>query len=181
MLLIIKTNKEKLHDLEFVRPIEEIVSNFGERFVSKHYNELSKKEIEKADKVIITGTSLQDDEFLKALSQFEWLKTFNRPVLGICAGMQIISLIFGAKLKKKTEIGFYFEFFKKEFLGAKGKKEVYHLHNNYATLPKDFEKFTTSKIPQAIKHISKPIYGVLFHPEVRNQEIILEFLMEDSP
>ena len=43
-------------------------------------------------------------------------------------------------------------------------------------LPKDFIKFTKSKIPQAIKHKEKKIYGVLFHPEVRNKELILNFV-----
>ena len=90
--------------------------------------------------------------------------------------MQIISLIFGGKIKKKTEIGFYKENFIKNFLNIKGEHEVYHLHNNYTTLPKDFEKFTNSKIPQAIKHKSKSIYGVLFHPEVRNEKIIEGFV-----
>jgi GMP synthase-like glutamine amidotransferase len=92
--------------------------------------------------------------------------------------MQIISLIHKGKLKQKTEIGFYKEKFTKNFLGIKknSEKKVYHLHNNYAVLSKEFEEFTNSKIPTAIKHKTKEIYGTLFHPEIRNKEIIKDFI-----
>ncbi len=171
MILIIKTNSNELHDLEFVKPIENILKK---DFKTVHYSKLSKKDLEMAEKIIITGTSLQDNKFLKNIKQFEWIKNFKNPILGICAGHQIISLIHGAKIKTKTEIGFYKETFKKEFLGLKGEQQVYHLHNNYTTLPKKFEKFTNSKIPQAIKY--NEIYGILFHPEVRNKELIENFI-----
>jgi len=37
--------------------------------------------------------------------------------LGICAGMQIIGLLYGSRLKKNTEIGQIRIKFQKEFLG----------------------------------------------------------------
>jgi len=109
------------------------------------------------------------------MNKFEWIKNYKKPVWGICAGMQIISLVFGGKKKKATEIGYYSENFKKSFLSLESEHEVYHLHNNYMTLPKDFEQFSDGKIPQAVKHKTKPMYGVLFHPEVRNKKMIEAF------
>lgn len=175
MILIVKTNKETLHDLEFVRPIEQILINLKVNFMTKHYSKVEMKDLKIADKVIICGTSLKDNQFIKDIKKFIWIKNFDKPLFGICAGMQIIGLIFNSKIKKKQEIGFYQESFKKEFLGINLKKEVYHLHNNYCTLPEEFIEFTSSKIPQAIKHKTKPIYGILSHPEVRNHEIIKNF------
>lgn len=172
MILLISTCKDKLHELEFVKPIEKILQK---NFKTVHYSKLTKLDLEKAEKIIICGTSLQDNEFSNHLKDFSWIKTIDKPILGICAGIQIISLIFGAKLKSKTEIGYYKEKFTKPFLSLDGEQEVYHLHNNYTTLPKSFEKFTDSKIPQAIKHKQKEIYGGLFHPEVRNKKLIEEF------
>ena len=59
---------------------------------------------------------------------------------------------------------------KKEF-------EAYELHNYSVKPSKDFEILAKSKkCVQAIKHKSKPIYGILFHPEVRNKWIIKRFL-----
>lgn len=175
MILLILVNQETLHNLEFVKPIENILDENKTNFFTKHYSKLSDADLKEADKIIICGTSLKDNGFLKNIKKFNWIKNFEKPILGICAGMQIISLIFGSKLKKKTEIGFYKENFKKEFLSLIGEHEVYHLHNNYMTLPKEFEEFTDSKISQAIKHKYKEIYGVLFHPEVRNKNLITDF------
>ncbi len=176
MILLIKTNKESLHELEFVKPIENILKQNKIGFFTMHYSKLSMKIINSSEKIIICGTSLQDNEFAEDISKFKWIKDCEKPILGICAGMQIISLVFGGKLDKKPEVGFYKENFTKEFLGLKGEHEVYHLHNNYITFPKEFESFTESKILQAIKHKTKNIFGVLFHPEVRNKELILNFI-----
>jgi GMP synthase-like glutamine amidotransferase len=93
--------------------------------------------------------------------------------------MQIIGLIFKSKLVKNEFIGMNKVIFKKEFLGIRtgDKREVYQLHQMSARFSGgNFFIFNKGKIPQAIKHKLKPIYGVLFHPEVRNQEIIESFL-----
>ncbi len=176
MVLIISTCKEEIHESEFVKPVEKVLKKSNIKYSTKHYSKLTPKEISSSKKIIICGTSLQDNQFLKDIKKFNLVKNYNKPILGICAGMQIISLIFGSKLKPKTEIGYYFEFFKNSFLSLEREHEVYHLHNNYTNLPKDFVKFTNSKIPQAIKHKTKDIYGVLFHPEVRNQKLIENFI-----
>ena len=56
------------------------------------------------------------------------------------------------------------------------KYRIYCLHGNYVKFPKEFEVFAQSKnCAQAIKHKQKEIYGTLFHPEVRNYEMILNF------
>jgi|SRR3989344_3037517 len=177
MILIVNICKEKLHYYEFVKPIEDILKKDRIKFYTINYHNLDKEDIKKAEKIIICGTSLKDNHFVGDIDKFYWLKEYNKPVLGICGGMQIISVLFEGKLNKKIEIGFYEEEFNKEFLGLIGKQKVYHLHNNCTTLPKDFEEFTGSEIPQAVKHISKPIYGVLFHPEVRNKQIIINFAL----
>ena len=101
--------------------------------------------------------------------------------MGICGGMQIIGLVFGGRLKKKTEIGFYYEDFKKEFLGLFREQEVYHLHNYYIDFYKlkEFEIYSENKVIQAVKHWDKEIYGVLFHPEVRQKSLIRNFCLNN--
>jgi len=174
-ILLISTCKEKLHELEFVKPVEEILKNGKLDYFTKNYKDIEKEDLDNYEKIIICGTSLKDNDFLNYIANFEWIKETRKPILGICAGMQIIGLVFGGRINNKIEIGFYSEDFKKEFLGLMGKQEVYHLHNNFVDFPKEFEEFTNSNIPQAVRHKNKEIYGVLFHPEVRNKEVILDF------
>lgn len=176
MILIISTCKEKIHEEEFVNPLESILNENKIKFFTRHYKDIKKRDLMNCDKVIIGGTSLKDNDFIKDINYFRFIINFNKPILAICAGMQIISLLFGGKIKKKQEIGFYKEKFTKEFLGLEDEQEVYHLHNNYVTLPKEFISFISGRIPQAIKHKEKEIYGVLFHPEVRNRNLIENFI-----
>ena len=183
MILIISTCKEKLHELEFVKPIEAILKNNKIKFKTINYKNISFKEIEKSEKIIITGTSLADNEFLeiKNIIKLNFIKSYSKPILGICAGMQIIGIINNGNIKKATEIGYYKEKLTNNFLNIKKNTEleVYHLHNNYIdfSILSDFIVYSTSNnVSQAIKHKTKDIYGVLFHPEVRNKEIILEFV-----
>jgi GMP synthase-like glutamine amidotransferase len=177
-ILVVNVCKEKLHYYEFVKPIEYILKKNKLYFESLHYKKLTKRNLKRFDKMIICGTSLNDFDYLINLNKLEWIKDFEKPVLGICAGMQIIGILFGGNIKNKTEIGFYYEDFKKEFLGSEGKKEVYHLHNNFIDFKKlrDFDVFCEGNgVVQAVKHKFKEVYGVLFHPEVRNKELIKKF------
>ncbi|MAH07419.1 hypothetical protein CMI38_04180 [Candidatus Pacearchaeota archaeon] len=179
-VLLINICKEKLHYYEFVKPVKDVlVKNNIKRFV-RYYGDVSRGDLERASKVIICGTSLKDFEYLGEVGKFKWLCDFKKPVLGICGGMQIIGLVFGGKLRKKKEIGFYREKFGKVFLGLEGEKEVYHLHNSYVDFSKveGFGVFSgKGNVSQAVKHRDKGIYGVLFHPEVRQKDLIKKFCL----
>lgn len=180
MILLVDICNEKLHYLEFVKPVEDILRREGLGFFTKKYKEVGESDLVKADKIIICGTSLKDCDFSssKNLKYSSWIKDFNKPLLGICGGMQVIGLIFGGELKSKKEIGFYSENFEKNFLGIYGQNEVYHLHNNFVDFNKlkIFEIYSENKkVVQAVKHINKEIYGVLFHPEVRQKSMVQAF------
>lgn len=179
-ILIVNICKEKLHYYEFVKPIKDILINNGVKYFVRAYKEINKSDLKKASKIIICGTSLYDNDFIGYYHKFNWLKNFNKPVLGICGGMETIGLVFGGKLKKNTEIGFYKECFNKSFLGLLNEQEVYHLHNYHLAFNKEFKIYCFSdgrfsKVSQAVRHKEKPIYGVLFHPEVRQKNLIKEF------
>ena len=175
MIQLIQICNEKFHYFEFVKPIEDVLKKNGIEFGTTHYKNLSDEIIQNIDKIIITGTSLKDNEFLKNIEFFEWIKEFMKPILGICGGMHILGLIYNGELKKQQEIGLNNIFFIEDFLGLNGKIEVYELHNFYV-ISKSFNIIAESKkCPQAIKHKEKPFYGVLFHPEVRNKEFLVNF------
>lgn len=162
MILVVNICKEKLHYFEFVRPVEEALAESKAEFFTKHYRDLKERDIKKADKIIICGTSLNDNDFLRDLEKFTWLNDFKNPVLGICGGSHIIGLLQGQKLKKDLEIGLKEIKLKEDFLGIKkGEKlNVYHLHG-FSALPEIYHKDN--------------YYAVTFHPEVRNRKIIENF------
>lgn len=169
MILIINTCKEKLSELEFVKPIENIVK----KFVTKHYSEVTEQELTSADKIILTGTALKDFAYLRG--DFTWLKTVNKPVLGICAGMQIIAKTFGMHLKDITTIGVrkVSTIIKNKL--CDGTFNAYFLHTK--TTGEGFIVLAASEgIPCVVKHPDKEIYGCIFHPEVMNEEIIKRFV-----
>jgi GMP synthase-like glutamine amidotransferase len=185
MILIINTCKERLHYFEFVKPIVDVVKDV-DKFVVIKYDQLNDAYIRNANKIIITGTSLQDFGYIKndnpkdSMKLFEFLKTINKPVLGICGGMQIICKVFGCKLVRGQEIGLINVKFDRQFLSMQGNKQVYALHNmaikEDVVLKKHFDVYSKTKYVQAIKHKDKQIYAVLFHPEVRNMDMIKDFL-----
>jgi len=175
MILLIKTPNISFHDLEFVKPIEDTLERNHVNFKSIHYTKLNEKLIKTADKIIISGTSLKDNNYLSHIKKFDWIKEFEKPILGICGGMHILGLIFNGKIKNYQEIGLKEVVFENDFLGFIGKHIVYELHN-LNVVSKEFNVFASSKnCIQAIKHNKKPFYGVQFHPEVRNKNLIINF------
>jgi GMP synthase (glutamine-hydrolysing) len=174
MILIISTCSEKLSEEEFVKPIASIVKK---DYIIKHYRKIGVQEIKKFDKIIICGTAIKDNKYLREIKKFDWIKNINKPILGICAGMQIIGLIFKAKLIKNDEIGMTRIITKKANKLFSDDFEAYELHEKGLSNLKNFEILALSdNSVQAIKHKRKEIYGIMFHPEVRNERVVENFV-----
>jgi len=178
MILIIDMNRKKdsLGYYEFVLPIASIAKPIDECTV-KHYLELTDKDLSRCDIVILSGTALKDMATLSRLEKFRWLKETEKPVLGICAGMETIGMVYGMRLTRCLEIGMtQVNVVKENVLFSEGLR-AYSLHSVCVEPSADFEVWAESaKCAQVIKHRIKPIYGVLFHPEVRNPELIKRFI-----
>ncbi|NLY04374.1 MAG: anthranilate phosphoribosyltransferase [Campylobacter sp.] len=95
------------------------------------------------------------------------------PILGVCLGYQAIAYAYGANIKqcelplhgktstlKLTTDSVLFKGLPKEF-------EVMRYHSLYVDDLPDTLKITAKSgdMIMAIEHVSKPIYGILFHPE----------------
>jgi GMP synthase-like glutamine amidotransferase len=177
MILIISTCKHKLHENEFVIPIQNILSNQNIKFETIHYNSLENLNFDPYKKIIICGTALKDNKYLEHLDKFEFLKNLGIPVLGICSGMQILGLINDAKLEKIKEIGMTKISILHENKLFKTDLNAYTLHGNSLINLDEFEIIAKSdSCTQAIKLKNKEQYGILFHPEVRNEQIIIKFI-----
>ncbi|MFW5704434.1 MAG: glutamine amidotransferase-related protein [Nanoarchaeota archaeon] len=171
MILIINITCNELLTKEFVKPIEQIVK---ENYEVKHYTKL--KDLDKFSHVIICGTALKDNKYLESIELFKPIFESKAKILGICGGAQIIAKYFGAKITNFQEVGMKnIEILKEDkILKNFSQKDVYLMHNFAFELPETFEKIAETQIPVLIK--KENIYACLFHPEVKCEKIIENFL-----
>ena len=178
MILVVDMNwkKDSIALTEFVLPIVSVVKPLEECEV-KHFLDVDPTRLESYSKIILSGTTLKDHATLKQVDKFNWIRKCEKPTLGICAGMQTIALVFGVTLTFCLQIGMAEILTLKENPLFQGSFKAYTLHNYSINPSQDFETLAKStKGIQAVKHKQKNLYGILFHPEVRNQEILRSFV-----
>jgi GMP synthase (glutamine-hydrolysing) len=124
--------------------------------------------------VIISGSPIlvTDPGFETQLARFEFLRTFEKPILGVCFGHQVISLLYGAtgQLGEYIKGDELIEIIASDvlFAGIDTKSYFGENHREYVSVPEEFVLLATSASCQneAVRHKTKPIFGVQFHPEV---------------
>tara|TARA_B100000686_G_scaffold347676_1_gene436892 strand:+ start:715 stop:1254 length:540 start_codon:yes stop_codon:yes gene_type:complete len=175
-LLLISTCQESLSEREFVNPISTILSSTEHKIL--HYSQCTNDIIKSFDKIIICGTSLKDNEYVENTDIFKKIfHDYTGSLLGICSGMHIIGSIFGGKLIQNLEIGMSESETLEENEICNGKFEVYNIHTNSVNNLDNFLILAKNKSNiQIIKHKTKNVFGISFHPEVRNEKIIYNFL-----
>jgi GMP synthase-like glutamine amidotransferase len=180
MMLIIDVCADRLSYFEFVKPVEDVLKKANTAFVTKHYTNIRQSDRGKAEKIIVCGTALKDFKYLADVEMFGWIEESFTPMLGICAGMQILALVFGGKLIEDTRIGRYgVTVLRENSLTSKNRFSSYFLNSKAVELNDDFETIAQSgTLKCLIKHRQQAFYGCLFHPEALNPEIITNFLKE---
>jgi len=177
MILLVSTCKYRLSEEEFVKPVARIVEESGYKHVLRRYYE--ETEFSQYDKIVICGTALKDFEYLKYLSNFEKLLDYRGKVLGICAGCHILAKIYGNSLEELKKIGVYrVKLLKANPLTSMSEFNAYFLH--IYSLSKVNDKLEPLALQEnevcLFKVKEKDFYGVSFHPEVLNRDIIENFL-----
>ena len=189
MILLIDLchKKDSLSRYEFVYPIADTLRCAGAQPEILHFTQLREacpeKYAQQHDRsyegIILCGTALKDNVYADRIGLFSWIKSWEGPILGICAGMQIISSVFGGKIIPQPVIGLKDIDLAVEtpLLGSPRRIEGYLLHNFGVTSPDEFQIIAESEEGiEAFKHRQKPIYGIAFHPEVRNKWILERFV-----
>ncbi len=132
-----------------------------------------------ADALVLSGGAPSIAyEKQKLGNQSLYLEELNVPILGICVGAQLIAEHFGGRSSTakfpeygKTEI--FVDDADELFKGLPDKFIAWESHND------EIKELGPELLPlahsencryQAIKHKSRPIYGVQFHPEVQHTE-----------
>jgi GMP synthase (glutamine-hydrolysing) len=178
MILVVDMNykKNSLGFYEFVLPIVSVAKEVDECVV-KHYTEITEENAGEHDCIVLSGTPLRDNATLSQLEKFEWIRTCGKPILGICAGMQTTGLVFGSRLRRCLGIGMTEISTCTENPLFSATFKAYTLHNFSVEPSVEFEVLAEStQCAQAVKHGQRDVYGVLFHPEVRNPEILQRFV-----
>ncbi len=173
---------------EFTRPLEKIVSRAGMEWVTIEYDGCPTFDLSTVDGVILSGSPQGNDIVEHHQAYFGWIKSFEKPVLGICAGHHITGYLYGARLlrSEEPESGDYKVKIAKEdvlFDGMPRQFQVKQMHNDSITLPPDFDLLASSETckNQIMKHRNKPLYTCQFHPEFYNHNLINNFLKLTRP
>ena len=170
--------KDSLSQYEFVHPIRDTLQKAGFLCNILHYTEVKPQALANHDKIILCGTGLLDNTYADHLQLFSWIKDLKKPILGICAGMQVISAVYGGSIVPHPGLGLEkIEIVRASaLLGEPRSIEGYYLHDYAVTLPPEFLLLAGRQdAPEAFLHCTHSIYGILFHPEVRNRWILERF------
>jgi GMP synthase (glutamine-hydrolysing) len=123
----------------------------------------------------------------------QYVREIELPILGICLGHQLIAEAFGGAVGKGASGGYArvrVEIIEPDdiLIGIGPTITTWASHaDEVSRLPNNFVKLARSAICEieAMKHPSKPIYGVQWHPEVAHTEagntLVLNFLKICEP
>jgi GMP synthase (glutamine-hydrolysing) len=133
----------------------------------------------KADGLVLSGGSPRVGINAEAMGLCgEYIDKVGVPVLGICAGHQFMATHLGGKAgpSKIPEFGKVLVMIDDEddlFKGLPDTLVAWESHNDEVTqLPPDFKSLAHSDNcqVQAMRHSSKPLFGLQFHPEVEHTD-----------
>ena len=175
-VLIVSTCAELFSEAEFVAPLVRIAREASTKVETRHLNDLDGVP-EGISHVLLAGTALQDDNYLKEITAVKPLLEADVPLLAVCSGMQLLAAACGGEIIMQREIGTVQVETLAENLLCSGNFEAFVLHHRAIEPGPQCEVVAQSKsCVQAIRHYELPRYGVLFHPEVRNEQVVRNFL-----
>ena len=151
-----------------------------------HYSQLEDpktiESLENMDGLLLTGSyHMLSDEKTRESYRIEMniIKNFKKPILGICFGLQLIASAFGFEIRpiKHPDINVEneksiilkidpkFDLFPEDRIHAyESHLEEVYFKPEFLEIFKIYASSPSCEI-QIIKHKSKPIYGIQFHPE----------------
>lgn len=165
--------------------IEELVSLFPNSTVIKKEN-IKSVETNNYDLLVISGGSNVPTVLRHAEQYFDeiqLIKNCSVPILGICLGSELITYVYGGELQELPEghngsvVMKVKDLSLSEAVGSLelGAQEGHRI--SIKTLPEDFISCAYSDHGiEIFRHVSKPIIGLQFHPELQKNEKLLNWI-----
>jgi para-aminobenzoate synthetase len=168
--------------------LDELIALFSNPIIIDKENLKNDIDLTPYDLVVISGgsgVSSVVDYPEDYLIESDLIKNTTIPVLGICLGSEIITHAFGGTLQKsdtphKGVIKLTLMDNNLKKILEKDFVEVHEAHRVYIKdMPKDFTICATSDHGiEIIKHTTKPILGIQFHPEISKNEAVFKWIFE---
>jgi len=164
----------------------QIVSTFEEFCETEciGFHDLTEEMAKDSIGIVFSGAPIliTEIDMSKYIEHVQWLKSYQKPILGICFGHQLLGLLYGAKSAKMREDRNWQEIEIIEesplFNRLPDCFEMMEDHCEHITIPPEFKLMAASDacINECMQHESKSIFGVQFHPEVSGNygNILLE-------
>lgn len=164
---------ESLSSYEFVDPVANALRRAGAEIDVLHYRELEDPCI--YEKVVLCGTALKDSRCLDD-ERLSWIREWRRPMLGIATGAAVICSVLGGSVLPGVHIGMEDVRITVEtrLLGEPRAMPAFHLHSFRLVPPS--ELIEVAEKCEAFVCRDRPVYGLLFNPEVRNRWILERFV-----
>lgn len=145
-----------------------------------HHSNFNPQKAEEYDYIVLSGGPI-DITGNNIVAEKEWLKVTNKPVFGICLGLQILCLVFDESLeyqrfpnKWNRKLADNFQFVNENY-------NMFYNHSYFFNeIPKDFVGEVKNNILTFIRHKTKPIIAFQGHPEMTENGIKLkEFFLKE--
>jgi GMP synthase (glutamine-hydrolysing) len=158
----------------FTPDILACLDRLGARHTYRKYSEVTRDDLEKCERVILSGRRRNDQAINAANSRIvRHCHDNDVPLLGICYGAEIIALTLGGSIRRMPshvhgQIEVFATTSPSPLISEKETISVYESHGFcVARLPEGFVRLARSMYceHEIFAHGTKKIYGTQFHPE----------------
>jgi GMP synthase (glutamine-hydrolysing) len=157
--------------------ISQMVTSLGYDNKVFKWDETDGMDLEEADGLILSGspTFLTEVSHVPYHERYGFIRETVKPVLGICFGHQVVGILHGAQIYRGKEVEGTIEIklLKDDplFAGLENPTVMAEDHTEGIDVPEGFVHLATSSLypNEGMKHRTKKIYSVQFHPEVSGE------------
>ena len=169
----------------FTAKISEILLKHNREFNVIPFGQVTDSDLEKSNAIILSGRR-QNDQKMNVINSeiINHVISEKKSLLGICYGAEILALTLGGTIRRLTNTvkGIHTVNISEPNPISEKDIEVYQSHSyEIAKLGSNLQSFARSNTCQheIIKHVSLPIFGTQFHPEMsKDGQLLIESFLK---